>query len=204
MPRRDCTAYSITDWLEAGQPHGIRRSRHDSGAIVLMNRGPGEDNSEAKMKQLSAVLCLVIILVVATPPSVRAQKASESSRATAAFVYDVSEEVAITGTVSSVLAKPVPGMIVGAHLLVETLSGRVDASLGRFGLIGNGAVPVAVGQQIEATGIMRMMNEKPIFMVRNVRVGSDVYTVRNKHGFPVSPQARKRAGESAGRKEGSL
>ena len=152
------------------------------------------------MKQLSAVLCLVIILVVATPPSVRAQKASESSRTTAAFVYDVSEEVAITGTVSSVLAKPVPGMIVGAHLLVETLSGRVDASLGRFGLAGYGAVSVSGGEKIEATGVMRTIKDKPVFVVRTVSAGGKVYSVRNEHGSVLTPQARERAGQKTGQK----
>src|SRR5208282_5701804 len=53
--------------------------------------------------------------------------------------YDVSKEVTLSGTVSSVLYKPAPGMIWGSHLMVETVSGRLDASLGRFGLEGEGA-----------------------------------------------------------------
>jgi len=156
------------------------------------------------MKRLSNVLFLSVILLIASPPLVRAQEASDTSKATATFVYDISEEVTITGTVSSVLAKPAPGMIAGSHLLVETLSGPMDASLGRFGLAGNGAVSVNVGQQIEATGNMKMIKDKPIFLVRTLKVGGEVYAVRNKHGFPVSPQARKRAGQSAGRGEASL
>jgi hypothetical protein len=100
-------------------------------------------------------------------------------------------------------------MIVGSHLLLATLNGPVDASLGRFGLQGDGAVSVAAGQQIEATGVMKRivikgMKDKSVFLVRSLKVGDEVYTVRSKHGFPVSPQARKRASEKTGGNEESL
>jgi hypothetical protein len=118
--------------------------------------------------------------------------------------YDVVEEITLTGTVSSVLAKAAPGMIVGSHLLLATPYGPVDASLGRFGLQGNGAVSVATGQQIEATGVMRRIKDKSVFLVRSLKVDGEVYTIRNKHGFPVSPQARKRASGKTGGNEESL
>jgi hypothetical protein len=49
--------------------------------------------------------------------------------------YDVSKEVTLGGTVSSVLHKPAPGMIWGSHLMVETAFGRVRRQSGpiRFG-----------------------------------------------------------------------
>ena len=56
--------------------------------------------------------------------------------------YDVNKEVTLSGTVSSVLRKPAPGMIWGSHLMVETAFGRLDASLGRFGLEGKDALSV--------------------------------------------------------------
>jgi hypothetical protein len=42
---------------------------------------------------------------------------------------------------------------------------------------------------------MKTIKDKPIFMVRTVKVGGEVYTIRNEHGFPVSPQARERASQ---------
>jgi hypothetical protein len=62
-------------------------------------------------------------------------------------------------------------------------------------LQGDGAVSVAAGQQIEATGVMKRIKDTSVLLVRSVKVGGEVYTIRNKHGFPVSPQARKRASE---------
>ncbi|MFZ0761668.1 MAG: hypothetical protein WAM69_17100, partial [Candidatus Sulfotelmatobacter sp.] len=88
---------------------------------------------------------------------------------------------------------PAAGMIMGSHLLLATVSGRVDASLGRFGLLGKDALPVAAGQQIEVTGIMKTIRDKQVFLVRAVNAGGQIYTIRNEHGVPVSPRARERA-----------
>jgi hypothetical protein len=161
------------------------------------------------MKPLSTALCTVAVLLLIS--SQRPMQAQTTTTATAAATgaagplgYDVNEEVTLTGTVSSVLTKAAPGMIVGSHLLLATASGEVDVSLGRFGLQGEGAVSVAAGQQIEATGVMKRIRGKSFFLVRSIKVGSEVYVVRNKHGFPVSPQARRRAVEKTVGKGESL
>ena len=109
--------------------------------------------------------------------------------------YDVSKEVTLSGTVSSVLHKPAPGMIWGSHLMVETVSGGLDASLGRFGLEGEGGLSVTPGQQIELTGVMKTVRDKEVFVVGSVRANGKTYTMRNEHGVEVSPQARERAAE---------
>ena len=135
---------------------------------------------------LGAVVALLLTLIFFQRP-IQAQAVQAHTMAPS--------EVTLTGTVESVLAKAAPGMIVGSHLLLATPVGPVDASLGRFGLQGDGAVSVAAGQQIEATGVMKRIKDTSVLLVRSVKVGGEVYTIRNKHGFPVSPQARKRASE---------
>jgi len=163
------------------------------------------------MKRLSTGFCRLAILfliaflissLISPPGRVQAQTAAGSTTA-GAFRYDSGKEVTLTGRVSSVLAKAAPGMIPGSHLLLETPSGAVDASLGRFGLRGNGAVAVVAGQQIEVTGVMKTVKDKPLFLARTVKVGGEVYTVRNEHGLALSPQARARAGQT-GQKGKSL
>jgi len=69
---------------------------------------------------------------------VQAQTTEIATKAARPFSYNFTEEITLTGTVPSVLTKATPGTIVGSHLLLATLSGLVDASLGRFGLRGNG------------------------------------------------------------------
>jgi len=105
--------------------------------------------------------------------------------------------------VAAVLPKAGPGMVVGSHLLIATASGPVDASLGRFGLWGTGALSAAAGQQVEATGVMTKIKDRPILLVRMVKTGSEVHIIRNSHGVPLKPQARKRADLAAGSKGAS-
>jgi hypothetical protein len=118
--------------------------------------------------------------------------------------YDVRQEVTLTGTVSNVLTQAQRGTIPGSHLLLTTASGSVDASLGRWGLVGKGALSVAVGQQIEVTGVMKTLRNKQIFIVRNVKLGSQVYQIRNQYGIPVSPQTRARMSQKAAAKGEAL
>jgi len=131
-------------------------------------------------------------------------QAQTAERSEGPFSYDVTKEVTLNGTVSSLLVKPAAGMIMGSHLLLATPSGPVDASLGIFALRGKGAVSVAAGQQIEVTGIMKTINKQQVFLARTVKAGGQVYTIRNEHGFPLSPQARERAGQKTAQKGESL
>jgi len=136
-------------------------------------------------------LALLFVMSFA-PPAAHAQTASTAARVENLFSYDVNREVTLSGTVSSVLAKPSPGMLWGSHLLLATGSGEVDASLGMWGLQGRGAISVEAGQQIEMTGVMKTIRNRQVFMARTVKVQERIYAIRNKHGVPVPPQSRER------------
>ncbi len=150
------------------------------------------------------VVCFLISSLISSPSPVQAQTTADTAKSATPFNYDVTEEVSVAGTVSSVLTQATPEMIVGSHLLLATPSGPVDASLGRFGLQGHGAVSVAAGQQMEATGVMKTIKDKPVLLVRTLKVGGKVYTIRNEHGVLLSPQARERADQIASQKGESL
>ncbi len=109
--------------------------------------------------------------------------------------YDVSQEVTLSGVVSGVLSRSAPGTIMGSHILLTTVSGVVDTSLGRWGLQGKGALALTPGQQIEVTGVMKHFENKKVFIARTVKIGDKTYRMRNEHGIPLSPQARERASE---------
>lgn len=114
--------------------------------------------------------------------------------------YEVAREVTLQGTVSKVLAKPGVGMIFGSHLLLQTGSGELDASLGRWAMQGKGAVPLTAGQQVELTGVVKTLIKRQVLIVRTVKLGGQVYTIRNQNGVEVSPRTRERSGQQAGRK----
>jgi hypothetical protein len=149
------------------------------------------------MKRLSIGLrALALLSLFSSLTPVQAQTSAIASSAAGPLGYDTSREVTLNGTVSTVLMRPTAGMIPGSHLPLATLSGPLDASLGIFGLRGKGAVTVAAGQQIEVTGVMRTVQDKHVFLVRTVKVGGKVYTIRNEHGFPVPPQTRMRTSQT--------
>ncbi len=148
------------------------------------------------MKNLLAAICALALLSLVSPlQPVQAQTAGVVTRSAGPYGYDITNEVTLNGRVSSVLTSPSPGMVMGSHLLLATLSGSVDISLGMFGLRGKGALSVTVGQQVEVTGVMKTIKDKQVFLARAVRVGNQIYAIRNGHGIPVSPQARERAGQ---------
>jgi hypothetical protein len=148
------------------------------------------------MKRLFAGLCAMALLFLISPQPLAQAQTTAETRAAGPFSYDISKEVTLNGTVSSVLTGPSPGMIMGSHLLLTTSSGPVDASLGMFAMRGKGAVSVVVGQQVEVTGVMKTMNGKQVFLVRIVKAGGQVYTIRNERGFPIPPQARESASQT--------
>lgn len=126
-----------------------------------------------------------------------AQSAPAAARISGPFHYDATKEVTLNGTVSSVLTKPAPGMIMGAHLMVQTKSGVVDASLDRFALRGYGALAISGGEAVSVTGVMKTLNGKQVLLTRTVKVASEVYRIRNEHGIALSPLARQRLAEKA-------
>jgi len=137
---------------------------------------------------IAGLVSVMLLGILAVPAN--ASPADDSH-----WSYDVTREVTLTGTVSAVLTQPASGMILGSHLLLTTPSGTIDASLGRWGLEGKGAVSVVAGEQVEVTGVTTTFNNKEVFIVRTVKVNGKTYTVRNQHGIDVSPQTRERAAQ---------
>jgi hypothetical protein len=106
--------------------------------------------------------------------------------------YDITKEVTLTATVSSVEKRTtLRGTTITGRLVVETSSGKVQASLGRMAMTGKGALTVTPGQQIRLTGIMKTVRNKQIFVTRLVQANGQTYKIRNEHGFALAPAARR-------------
>jgi hypothetical protein len=153
---------------------------------------------EASMKWRSSVVgpfAVLALCLFAMP--IHAQTAVTTKPA-APLRYDLSKEVTLTGIVSSVVKKagPETKRMAGSHLIVETTSGTVDASLGGFALRGTGALAVTPGQRVQVTGVMKKIRDREVFVTRLVQADGHVYTIRNEHGFPLAPTARERVTKS--------
>lgn len=160
----------------------------------------------ALTRRLAAALCAAIValfLLSWSRISLQAQTVGKTTAA-AIFRYDRADEVTLTGTVARVLAKGEPGLLAGAHLLLQSSAGMVDASLGRFSFEGRGGLVLAAGQQVEATGVMRTIEGAQVFIVRTAKVEGEVYVIRNEHGVLLPPQARERPSKKTDGDGGAL
>jgi hypothetical protein len=147
---------------------------------------------EKAMKWRFTFLGLFFALVLCPFSSpIDAQTAETAAKTSALLWYDITKEVTITGTVTGVVRKAAPEMkmLGGSHLIVKATSGEViDASLGRFAMEGEGTVTVASGEQIQLTGVVRVINDKEVLFTRLVRTNGHLYKVRNEHGYALAPE----------------
>jgi hypothetical protein len=143
------------------------------------------------MQQLSVGLCALALVswISLLPEYAQAQTETVAKHHAGPFQYEIGNEIKMAGTVSSVLMKPAPGMIMGPHLLLETSAGAVDVSLGIFALKGKHVIALETGQSIEATGIMLAIKDNQVFLARTLNVGGQVRTLRDEHGYSLSPEA---------------
>jgi hypothetical protein len=107
--------------------------------------------------------------------------------------YDLTQEITLTGTVSSVVKSPTREMkmLGGSHLLVETTSGAVDASLGASAMRGKQALFVTTGERVQITGVMKTVGDRRVLIARLVLAHGHVFQIRNEHGFAFAPVSRK-------------
>ncbi len=135
----------------------------------------------------------ILAVCFLAPAVVRAQSAATRTPSPVPPRYDVRQEVRLAGTVSSVVKRPTAElkMEMGSHFLVSTSAGTVDASLGRFALVGKGAMQVTSGQHVDLTGVMKTENGKQVFITRAVTTSGHTYLLRNEHGATYEPAARR-------------
>jgi hypothetical protein len=148
-------------------------------------------------RRFAVIPALLLALLISAAQSSVAQTSVSYGRAGGTMSYDVSDEATLGGTVAAVFVTPSAGMLAGSHLLLTTLSGSVDISLGTYGLRGKGALSLTEGQQIEVTGVMKIFRGAQVFLARNVKAGGTIYAIRNEHGIPVTPYARQRASQTS-------
>jgi len=153
------------------------------------------------MRKHLGVLCLLATLAIsllATP--LFANESVAPKRTVIASKYDLSNEVTLTGTIQSLVKKPAPGTLMGAHLMVSTAQGTVDAHIGNFLIAGRNPTSFVSGESIKLVGIMTTINHHNLFLVRTLQMGDRTIMVRSEHGFLVAPAsaARLKATSSTG------
>jgi hypothetical protein len=143
-------------------------------------------------------LCLFALPIYAQTSAVTTKSAVPSR-------YDITKEVTLTGTVSTVVkaATREMKMLPGSHLVLATGSGKLDATLGKYAMRNAGVSSIAPGQQVQLTGMITTVKGQQVFVTRLVQVNGHTYKVRNEHGVAVAPVSGK-SNRSAYTKGGQL
>jgi len=137
-----------------------------------------------------------------------AAQAQRSTQATSAAIskanaegrnhalYDATKEVSLQGTVASFTenSKQFPP---GAHVVVQTSAGSVDAHLGDARLLKLNNMTIAQGASIRIVGEPVTTNQGTFFLARLVQQGTQIVAVRSMQGMPLLPFAPKSASNSS-------
>jgi hypothetical protein len=154
--------------------------------------GQTKFSKETNMRKTLGVLCLLATLAISLLAApIYADESVAPKRTVIASKYDLSKEVTLTGTVQSLVRKPAPGTLLGAHLMVSTAQGIVDAHIGNYLLAGRNPTSFASGQSVKLVGIMTEFNHHNLFLVRTIETENRTITVR-RGGFLVLPASAAR------------
>ncbi len=61
---------------------------------------------------------------------------------------------------------------------------------------GEGALSIKSGEQVQLTGVMKVINGKEVLFMRLVRANGRLYKIRNEHGFTLAPESTNSSGNS--------
>ncbi|HXJ45079.1 MAG TPA: hypothetical protein VNK47_00285 [Candidatus Dormibacteraeota bacterium] len=112
-------------------------------------------------------------------------------------LYDATKEVSLQGTVASFTenSKQFPA---GAHVVVQTSAGPVDAHLGDARLLKLNNMTISEGASVRIIGELVTTPQGTFFLARLVQEGAQVVAVRNTQGFPLSFAAAQAAAKQSG------
>jgi hypothetical protein len=146
------------------------------------------------MRKLSLSVCFLSALVLsALAVPLYAGNAPEFKRTVIAPRYDATKEITIEGTIQQLVTKPMPGAILGGHLIVSTSSGIIDAQIGSFILRGPQPFSPVAGQSVKIVGVMANINHRNVFLTRTIETENRTIAVRTPRGFFIIPGTQNRS-----------
>lgn len=108
--------------------------------------------------------------------------------------YDVARESVISGQVLEYGAAG-KGSLKGAHVVVQTSSGTVDAQLGNARTLKANHLTLQAGDSVRVTGETVTYGGGTVFVARVIQKGSQSVAVRSRAGMPLAPTARGANGQ---------
>lgn len=121
------------------------------------------------------------ILVIAVPMfASSAQPSGMTTHKSFRTAYDASREITVTGNVHGILLhSKAPS---GAHLLITTSQGLIDAHLGSFAFRGSQPLSLRPGAPVSVVGVLTWIDGSQILLARTVSTGTKTFVIRNERG----------------------
>jgi hypothetical protein len=110
------------------------------------------------------------------------QKSASIPSHGSASAYDVTRESALQAVVVEYTAKSSTAPF-GAHVLLQTSSGTLDAHLGNSKVLDANHISLAAGDTVRVVGENLSFNHGTIFAVRTLQKGLQSVTLRSKNGM---------------------
>jgi hypothetical protein len=122
-------------------------------------------------------------LFLSTSVGAQQKSAAIPSHGTAP-AYDVARESALQGTVVEYTAASSTAPF-GAHVLLQTANGTVDAHLGNSKVLEANHISLSAGDSVQVVGENLSFNHGTVFAARTLQKGSQTVTLRSKNGMPL-------------------
>lgn len=132
------------------------------------------------------ILAMSTLMFASSAQQADVRETNEPFRA----AYDASREVTVIGNVSSISAySQAPS---GAHVLIATARGLIDAHLGSFALQGSQPLSLHAGEHVSVVGVMTRIDGSQILLARTVSTSSKTFIIRNERGALLFPRPAAR------------
>jgi hypothetical protein len=95
-------------------------------------------------------------------------------------------DITVRGAIRQVVPTHLAGSPAGVHILIDSLQGSFDASLGSY-LPSEVQQALSNGEQVQVTGVVRTANGKDYLFASQLSVAGHQLTIRNPQGFLVHP-----------------
>jgi membrane protein implicated in regulation of membrane protease activity len=106
-------------------------------------------------------------------------------------MYNPATEATVKGSVAEVIQVKGPGRWGGTHLTLKTDKESIDVHVGPSWYLAQNKISFAKGDQVEVTGSRVKFGDKDALIAREIKKGSETFTLRNSQGIPAWSRGRR-------------
>jgi hypothetical protein len=127
------------------------------------------------------IIALVLVLLFVSVPSWAAPQASAAPK------YDATKEGTYKGTISEVKDRECPiSKGLGSHFMLKLADGKsYEVHVAKTAFVKDLEIAFKPGDEVEVTGVKLTFQDVDAILAREIKLGNDVFTFRDKSGKPV-------------------